>query len=298
MAGLVYLCFGIVAFLLFFYITFPFHLIQEKVIQTFEAGTNCQTDVGVQKKKFPLSLIWEDIRVVCPVGTPFMVASLQTDIALKPLLFHQTGEIPFRVRLAEKNGEISGTLRVHSTPQGLSFSLKEKGSGLNLAAIGYAGIISMDGEGTWIGNHPFFGKGSLTFALNGLRIDPQGHGNQSGWVATLAGMAPLMGVTSLSFPSIQGELVWQDKVITVNKFQAESELADLISNNGSLIFNEPISESFIATDLQIFPKGNLKQMLPLIVPHYSDKGPLTLAITGTLTAPRVIMNGMQLPAMS
>lgn len=298
-AGVGYLSFGIVTFLFFFYITFPFRLIQEGVIRTFEAETGCQTEVEDQTKAFALALRWKNMQVICPIGQPFMIEALHIDIALKPLLLHRVGEIAFRVRMAEKNGEILGTLMVHSTPQGFSFSLKEKGMALNLKAIGHAGILTMAGEGTWTGGNLFFGKGLFAFTLHGLRIDSQALSeSNSGWMVALASMAPLLGVTSLSFSSIQGEMAWQDKTITINKFQMDGEIADLISDRGALILNKPIAESIVSAHLQISPKGNLKQMLPLLVPNYSDKKPLMLAITGRLISPQMIMNGMPLPAMS
>jgi len=297
-AGFGYLCFGIVAFLLFFYISFPFHLVQDKIMQTFEAKTGCQTNVNNQNHTFPLVLRWGNIQVVCPMGIPFTVESFETDIAVKPLLFHQTAQIAFRIRMTQKNGEIAGTVHIHSTPEGLAYSLKEKGWGLNLKSIGYSGILNMKGEGKWTGNNLFFGEGSLAFTLNGLQIDLQGLSSHAGRVATIAGMAPLIGVTSMAFSSIQGEMAWEDKVVTVNKFQANSDIADLTTHSGSLIFNEPISQSFLATNLQVDPKGNLKKILPLVIPNYSDKVALTFAITGALISPQVMMNGVPLPAFS
>jgi len=297
MTGLGYLCFGVIAFLFFFYMTFPFRLIQEKVMQAFENKTGCQTNVGDLKQSFPLQLTWEQIQVICPEFSPFVVESLQAKVALKPLLLHQRAEITFQVQMAGENGQIRGTVITHSTPEGLSFSLQQKGWGLNLASIGYAGILSMKGEGNWTGNDFLAGVGSLSVQLNGFRIDPQGNSENRGWTATLAGITPLLGVSSLSFPRIEGEITWQNKTMTLNKLNADGEIADLISDSGSLILNEPVSESLIRSHLQISPKGNLEKMLPLLVPNYSNKKPLTLAITGRIASPEIVMNGMPTPAI-
>ena len=105
--GLGYLLFSGMAFLLFFYITFPFDLAQKKLVQAFESSTACKTEVGGQEASFPFRLTWHQLRLLCPMGPPLTIASIETNLAVLPALLDKRGEIDFRIQMPSLFSEVS-----------------------------------------------------------------------------------------------------------------------------------------------------------------------------------------------
>jgi type II secretion system protein N len=291
--GFGYLLFGVAAFLVFLYMTFPFNLIQEKVIRIAEAESGCQITAGSQSTAPPLRMKWEQVLLLCPTGLPMMIASIETDIAILPLVLHRQGQVDVRVQMPEEGSQITGSITASTTPAGYAFLLKGEGTGLRLDPVGIPGSLDhIKGEATWIGENPLAGVGSLAVSLSDIHIDPVASpiplGNL-GMITTIA------GVKDISISTLQGEVAWQSNTLSIKMFNAQGEIADIISDGGSFTLHEPVSESIVSMTLAIIPKGNLKQMVPLMISHYVDREPLTAVITGPLSAPDIVINGMKMP---
>ncbi len=314
--GLGYLGFGAVAFLFFIYVTFPFGLVQKKLIQAFEAGTNCRIQAGDQEVSIPFRLMWHDVRVFCPQGPEVDIPYIETSLALLPLLDHK-GDIAFRVQLGdaalprdegaagdetpvalkEAKGEFFGHLKIDPVEEGFAFSLKEEGVGLDLRHVGLSGILNMKGEGNWVGKDItsitglFKGGGFLDFTLNDVQVDAEDSSD-------LSGLAALAGVSALSFSTVHGEMTWQKDTVSIGKFYAQGETAELTDFVGDIIVHEPFSASVVSMSFNIIPKGRLKQIAMLMIPNYSGQEPFTLVISGALTSPEVLINGKKFPTFS
>ncbi len=278
-----YLVFGSIAFIGFFYVTFPFKMIQQKMVQAFETRSDCQVDVGSRSVAIPLHFKWKQVFVACPVGLPFKIESIEAKIALLPLLLEQKGDITFRIRMGENNGEIVGHLMADATPDGVVFSLKEEGVGLNLGKMGLSGTLNMKGEGRWIKSDVLHGTGLLKLTVDGVNIQSEE------W------MAPL---DRISFSVIRGEMAWQNGRVSISELSAEGEHVDFASSRGDLLLTEPVSGSLISIVFKITPKGDFKRMATLLIPGYSGKEPLTLDIQGAIDEPIVLINGKRMPTFS
>ncbi len=294
--GFGYLLFGVAAFLVFFYITFPFNLVQDKVIRVAEAESGCQITAGSQSTTPPLRMKWEQVLLLCPAGASMMIASIETDIAVLPLLLHRQGQVDVRILMPEEGSQVTGSITASTTPQGYAFSLKGEGTGIRLDPVGISGLLDyIRGEAVWTGENLLTGVGSLAIGLSDIHIDPTASpiplGNL-GMITTLA------GVKDISISTLQGEVTWQSNTLSVKMFNAQGEVADLISDGGQFTLHEPVSESIVSMTLAIIPKGNLRQMVPLMISNYVDREPLTAVINGPLRAPDIVINGMKMPAMS
>ncbi len=285
-----YLFFGLTLFLIFFYATFPFNLAQKKIVREFEIASGCQTEAKEATVLFPLRLQWQNLRVRCPnsaqsVTTPALVLdAMEASIAVLPLL-QQRGEIDFKIKIAEGGGDISGTLIADRTPEGIAFAIKKEGAGVGvrLNYRGFSGILDARGDGRWIGQDVVMGDGVFNFNVKDAHFKNQ---------------ALPWPMSDISFGTMTGKVSWKMGVISIGHFSAEGESAILMSRGGSLILHEPFSESFLSININVSPKGQLKQVAELMISGYKAREPLQLDIAGPLTAPKILLNGRRLPTGS
>ncbi len=275
-----YLLFGLIVFLIFFYATFPFDLLQDRMVRAFQTETGCQADPKSQAVLIPLRFRWYNVRVLCKDSAPVMIESIDANVAALPILLKRRGEIDFKIKLAEEGGKIFGTLMIDPTSEGVAFSIKKEGVAVHFNHRGFSGILDIKGGSSWIGQDILLGTGVFDFHLKDAHIKNQ---------------ALPWPMNDILFEKIHGKVAWENGVFSVGDLFADGENAALTSHSGSLILHEPFSDSFISMTIDIDPKGQLKQVAALMIPGYATHGSLTLAITGALTAPKVLLNGRRLP---
>lgn len=272
-----YASFGLLMFLFFIYLTFPFDLLELKLISTLESESGCKILVDQKGFHFPARLSWRGIRGSCPQPalSQWSIESLQAELAPVPLLWNRRGEIDFRAGVA--GGEVAGHLTAIEREGGRSFSLKTEGRRLNLAPFGLSGILSLDGEGSWTEQEVLRGKGALSFTLEEARF------------SEIAGWAVPIG--EVSFSNVQGKIFWRNGTVGIERFSAEGSEVDLVSEGGNLLLREPLDGSMLTLTLKAMPKGDLQQVATLFVQGYSGREPLTLGMKGPLRQPQVSVNG-------
>jgi type II secretion system protein N len=279
-----FLLFGITAFLGFFYTAFPFDLLQEKMVLAFKTETNCEAHPKDHAVHFPLRFQWHQVQVICPKAAPFVLEFVEADLATLPILFKQQGEVAFKINFAGQQGEVTGFLVASKTSNGFSFSLK-KGGGkfVSFNHRGFSGILDLSGSSRWEGQGVLQGAGAFDFTLKDVHIKDQA------WAWPLSDIA---------FAAVHGKVSWKNGVFSIGNLSAEGELATLKSDQGKLILHDPFSESFVSVTINIFPRGQLQQVAAMMIPGYSAAEPLTLAVSGALTLPKVLLNGRRLGAAS
>jgi len=228
------------------------------------------------------------MRVLCQNSAPVMLDSIEANFATLPILLKQIGEIDIKIKIADGGGDLSGTLIVDRTPEGISFAIQKAGigTGVRLNYRGFSGILDAKGSGgsgSWIGQDVLLGNGVFDFTVKD---------------AHFKNPALPWPMSDIFFATMTGKISWKTGVISIGHFSAEGETAALMSRGGSLVLHEPFSESFISTTLNVSPKGQLKQVAELMITGYKASEPLKLEITGPLTAPRVSLNGRRLPTRS
>lgn len=272
-----YTLFGLTMFLVFFYLTFPFHLLELKLISVLEEESRCKIVVDQKGFYFPSRLSWKGIRGNCPqpAFSQWKIDSLHADLAPLPLLFSRRGEVDFEVKLA--GGEMAGHLTAVEKNGVPSFSVDARGERLDLAPLGFSGLLTLEGEGEWSGQDVLKGKGSVSFTLEGARFKEIGK-----WAVPIG---------EVSFSNMRGKVFWRNGTIGLERFSAEGRELDLSSEGGSLLVREPLAGSLITLTLKATPKGSLQQVATVFVEGYSGREPLTLGLKGPLSQPQISLNG-------
>ncbi len=272
-----YAFFGFVMFLFFLYLTFPFGMLESRLIAAMESESGCTMTVGKRGIHFPLRLAWREIQVNCPARliSQWKIQSIDAAVAPLPLLFNQRGEIDYRIGIAE--GEVVGHLTALQTREGLSVSMKNEGRKLNLSQFGFSGLADLEGEGNWVGPDVMKAKGSLTFTLNGVQVKQVGQ-----WVVPIGEM---------SFSSIRGKINLRNGTLVVERFAAQGSEIDLTSDGGNLLLRDPFAGSLLSLSIKATPKGSLQQMASLFIQGYSGREPLNIALKGSISQPQISLNG-------
>lgn len=272
-----YIFFGLAMFFVFFYLTFPFHLLELKLISALEAESRCKIVVDQTGFYFPAKLSWKGIHGTCPQPAlaQWKVDLLVADLAPLPLLFSRRGEVDYQLRL--DGGEVAGHVTAVEKNGVPSFTVDARGKGVDLAQFGLSGLLSLEGEGSWTGREVFKGKGGVTFTLEAARFKEIG-----GWIVPIG---------EVSFSNVRGKLFWRNGTVGVERFSAEGAEVDLNSEGGNLILREPLAGSLITLTLRAMPKGSLQQVATVFVQGYSGREPLTLGLKGPLGQPQISLNG-------
>jgi len=275
--GLGYTLFGLLMLLFFFYRTFPFGLLESRLIAAIEAESGCRMAVGKRGIFFPLRLAWRDIQIDCPDRfiPQWKIQSIDAAVAPLPLLFNRRGEIGFRVEIAE--GEIVGHATALQTREGVSLSVKGEGQRLNLSRFGLSGLLDIEGEGSGVGTDLLKAKGSLTFTINSVHLKQVGQ-----WVVPIG---------EVSFSNIRGKINLRNGMLLVERFAAQGNEVDLTSDGGNLVLREPLEGSLLSLSLKATPKGSLEQMASLFIQGYSGREPLALGLKGPIGQPQISVNG-------
>lgn len=272
-----YTLFGFLMLVFFFYLTFPFGLLESRLIAAIESESGCALTVGKRGIHFPLRLAWREIQATCPARPipQWKIQSIDAAVAPLPFLFSRRGEIDFRIGIAE--GEIVGHATAFQTREGLSVSVKNEGHKLNLSQFGLSGLADLEGEGNWVGPDIMKAKGSLTFTLNSVQIKQVGQ-----WVVPIG---------EVSFSSIRGKINLRNGTLAIERFAAQGNEVDLTSDGGNLILRDPFAGSLLSLNVKATPKGSLQQMASLFIQGYTGREPLTVSLKGSIGQPQISLNG-------
>lgn len=272
-----YTLFGLAMFLVFFYMTFPFSLLELRLIAAIESGSGCRLAVGTRGIHFPLRLVWRDVHLDCPGQAipKWNFQSIDVDVAPLPLLFARQGEVDFRIGVA--GGSIVGHATAFRTADGLSLTVKQEGRKLNLSQVGVTGLLDLEGEGSWIGPDLMRGKGNLTFTASGVQVKQVGQ-----WTVPIGEM---------SFSAIHGKINLRNGMLVVERLTAQGSEVDLASDGGNVILRQPLTGSLLSLTVKATPKGSLQQMASLFIQGYSGREPLTVGLKGAIGQPQISLNG-------
>jgi type II secretion system protein N len=280
--GLGYTFFALLMLLFFFYLTFPFGLLESRLIAAIETESGCRMTVGKRGIHFPLRLAWREIQADCPARfiPQWKIQSIDAAVSPLPLLFKRRGEIDFRIGIAE--GEVVGHLTAVQTREGLSLSLKSEGLKLNLSLsrFGLSGLLDLEGEGSGVGPDLLKARGSLTFTINSVQLKQVGE-----WVVPIG---------EVSFSNIRGKINLRNGMLVVERLTAQGNEVDLTSDGGNLLLREPLEGSLLSLSFKATPKGSLQQMASLFIQGYSGREPLALGLKGSIGQPQISVNGKAL----
>ncbi len=272
-----YILFGLLLFIVFLYLTFPFPRLVSTLIARLEVASGCKIAVREQGFAFPFKLAFEDIQILCPQQKQWEVASLHAELVPLPLIWGGEGAMPFRARLAE--GEVEGRLSVTRTSGQFIFSLENRGRQMNPNHVG--GRLDWEGDAHWSGSAFQEGTGTISFTLKGVRIERLG-----AWRSPIG---------ALSFSKITGQTSFRNGKLILSQLEAEGNEMDLSEETGHLLLRQPWQRSMISLTLKVQPKGRLKPLAQAVVSGYTGEGTFTLGLFGPLERPAFSLNGKTVP---
>jgi len=286
-----YTFFGLLLFVVFLYVTFPFPRLEQALIHRLESQSGCKMDVLEADRSFPLRWMAEKIQVLCPGQKQWEITSLYVELLPLPLLWGGEMRVPFRGRLAD--GAMEGVLTATRHADQYTFSLKHHGREVNLQAVSNGltdktsgivvrgGKLSWDGTMHWTRSAFHKGAGTLAVTLEGVRIE-----GVTGWASSLG---------ALPFARVLGQTHWQGERLSVDQFSAEGDEMDISSETGYLLLRQPWQRGICSLRLSVRPKGRLKPFARAIIAGYTGEGPLTVDISGPLGRPGLSVNGRTIP---
>lgn len=284
-----YALFGFAMFLFFFFLTFPFDLLEKKLLVLLEEESGCVVTINESEYAVPLpSITWHGIQGHCPKniflkgGTgqiAFKVRQVMLDLSPLPLLMDQRAEIDFKTMLG--NGVLEGHLSGSQGEKGFSYSLDFEGRDLNSLTLGTKSRLAVKGNGEWTGRDMVQGKGVLSFTLGDAQFKEIGS-----WTSP---------VGEIPFSKISGDFHWGNQQVVVDQLSANGKIVDVQSGSGTLRLRQPFERSLLSLNLKATPKGALTSMTALLVPGYAGRKPLTIRINGPWQLPQVSVEGKRVP---
>jgi len=269
----------LIAALAFLYLTFPFDRLQIALVEHVAAQSGCRIDVQKQAVRFPFRMTWEGVRADCSApGSPYVIATIDADVAPLPLLWGGEAAVDFKIVLAE-GGNLVGRATVKQTNDGLVFSLAHQADAVDLKQVGASGRLSSNGEWRQLKGETL-GQGHLSLTLDDLKIDRFG--------------TPGSSIGTVSFKRVDSRISWRGDTITFDRIVADGNRVEIESAGGRLLVREPFGQSRLFVTLQVTPKGDLQSLVPVLIPGSSGKEPITVTLSGALAQPSVLVNGKPL----
>ncbi|MEC4677623.1 MAG: type II secretion system protein GspN [Nitrospirota bacterium] len=281
---LLYSGFGLLVFVFFLGLTFPFDLAEKQALRLLTSETGCVVTVAQSTYALPVKIRTRGLTGRCPKqrlglrgrgDLTFQLKSLDMHLALLPLLFEKTLEVDFLIGSAF--GNIPGHLRLKEEAEALAVSLRTEGAQLTFEEEDFSALISIQGEGAWQNQDVMKGSGKLLFGIT------------KGRFKSFGGFELPIG--EISFSQIDAQAFWKDGRVVLEAFSASGEMADLSSESGVVLLRNPPENSMLAFSLLASPKGSLQEMAELFVQGYTANSPLKIRINGPIRAPQVSVNG-------
>ena len=281
---LLYSFFGILSFVFFLWLTFPFDLAEKQVLRLLTSETGCVVTVAQSTYALPVKIRARGLTGRCPKqrlglggrgDLAIQLKSLDVSLAFLPFLFEKTLEVDFLMGSAF--GKIPGHLRLKEEKEVLAVSLQTEGAQLTLEEEGFSGLISIQGESAWKNQDVMKGSGKLLLGI------------EKGRFKSFGGFELPIG--EISFSKIDAQAFWKDGRVVIEAFSASGEMADLNSESGVVLLRNPPENSMLTLSLLATPKGSLQEMAELFVQGYTANSALKIRINGPMRAPQVSVNG-------
>ncbi len=281
---LLYTAFGLLAFVFFLGLTFPFDLAEKQALRLLKAETGCELTVAQSTYALPLKIRARGLTGRCAkqrLGlrergeVTLQLKSLDMSFSFLPLLLKKTLEVDFLI--GSDFGNIPGYLRLKEEAGELAVSLRTEGAQLRFEEEGFSALISVQGESTWQNQNVMKGSGKLVLAI------------EQGRFKSFDGFELPIG--EMSFDKIDAQAFWKDGRVVIEAFSASGEMADLSSESAVVLLRNPPENSMLTLSLLATPKGSLQEMAGLFVQDYRANSPLKIRINGPMRAPQVSVNG-------
>jgi type II secretion system protein N len=271
-------------FMLFIVATFPYGVLQARLLAEFTRASGMDVRVGDWSAGFPVAVEWRDLVLTGTRGGAIRVDSLQAKVAVVPAIMGAVMMdlfIQFPKSVQTEQGRVEGMIKAASWSWQGPMEVKARWQQVELSSLlrPYISRGLLQGEGLhrW-DNTPavpsaLTGEGTWKAEANELALEPIPLGQ---------GTFP-----ALSFTRVTTVLSCRQSLCDVTEFKGEGPEGSF-TILGQVTVQRPIEKSVLALKVSVLPGAGLSQKLgSLGVPPFQPGVPLTFQVMGPADAARV-----------
>ena len=281
---LLWACGAIILFFLFAFATFPYGILQARMIAELGRATGLDIQVGDWSTKIPTTIEWHDIILTLSAGKTVRLDSLQARVAVLPAMTGRAAVdfgVQFPKSVRAEQGQLHGMVKATSWSfQGpvevnakwqqveLSWLLKQyvsqgllQGEGLHRWENGPSDSEGFKAEGTWTAE-------AKDIVLESIPIG--------------TGMFP-----SLSITRVTTTVTCHQSVCDVTELKGEGPDGSF-TVQGQINIQRPLEKSILTLNVALLPGAGLGQKLGSVgLPPFQPGVPITVKVVGPANTARV-----------
>lgn len=276
---------GVVILALCLMATFPYDLLQKRVVAELTRATGMEIRVADWTVRLPLGLEWRNVTLTQPNWTPIQLAVLEAKLGVMKLLGGTLGlDIVAKLNeTASPKGLAKGTVTTSSLSFASPVTIKGQVQQVDLSKLlnryvthgtlngdfshrvdfGQTTVTTMKGEGMWMAE------------ATDLTIDqiPLGNGR----------------TLSLTFNKVSAGLACRDLRCNVTQLQGEG-IDGSFTGEGQITLQQPMQQSQLNLSVTVIPgPGFASKAGALGLPSLPPGTPMTVKIVGTLAQARIAL---------
>jgi type II secretion system protein N len=275
---------GIVCFILFLFLTFPYQALQARLLSEIRRGTGWEIKAVDWSVALPVGVEWHDLLVTRPGASPIQLTSAQVSVPLFARLKGQhaiEGLITMPAGGNAAGGRITGTLSGASWnfagPTTFKARAQQLDLGLFVKPYVVKGFLQADIVQRWITTGP----AGIQFKGDGV------------WKADIKDLVveriPLGPATlpSLTFAHVTLAVVCRDDLCEITDLKGDGPDGS-VTIQGRLRLHEPLLQTGLEITMTVLPgSGWAQKSAGLPLPPLAPGTPLTLKLAGTIANPRL-----------
>ena len=281
---LVWVCAGLTSLILFFYLTFPYHALQLRILGELSRGTGWDVRAAEWSRGVPLVVEWHDLiwskpgRVSIPVDLMRLNVGMMGAI-IGPRTLDGTVQLPGLGQVG--GGRITGTVSAASWSFLGPVSIQGEAQQVDLALVGkplvIKGLLNADVTQEWENRAKegaaFKGDGSWKVEIKELELDRIPFGG---------GFVP-----ALSFNRVIAIMNCRDSTCNIAEFRADGPDGTLTAQ-GRVLLQQPLESSRLELSLTVLPgAGWAQKSRNLPVPPLPPGIPFAFKLLGTVANPNL-----------
>lgn len=275
---------GILSFLLFLLLTFPFGALQSRILSEISRATGWDVRAAEWSVDFPIGVEWHDVVFAKSHTWSFPVESMTMKVGLLAQLM---GRHSVSAKLLFPGSTQPGTARATGTLTASSWSfqgpttLKSHAQQIDLALMFKPfvakGLLQAEVAQAWVGNP----DGSVTFQGDGI------------WKAEVKDLTldriPLGSgqLPSLTFSRVVLAITCRDNQCDVTEFKGEGSDGS-ISAQGRIRLQQPVEQTALELSVTVQAgSGWAQKSVGLPIPPLPPGAPFTFKVIGSVANPRI-----------
>lgn len=265
--------------------TFPYTLLENRVVAEFKRATGLDISMAGQGIGFPLSLEWRNVSVSKPNLDPVEMAVVQAKLGVLQALSGTLG-LEVLVQLSEQTSRASvlkGTLTAASFSLAGPLTLKGQLQQVELPKLIHRYVT----RGTL--------NGEFSHRVDTNQSSPNGLKSEGTWIAEARNLEidqiPLGNgkLLSLTFDSAAAGLSCRNQVCDVTQLKGEG-MDGSFEGQGQITLQHQIPNSQLALTVTLIPgPGFASKAAILGLPPFPVGTPITIKIVGTLAQARIAL---------